>query len=91
MFASLWCRFKGTILFWSWSTVSAIPTGIFGVPKCVGTLSVVPSVLLSCQVEILAIGLWNLMSANVGVDHSPDLELNAMVATADAYTKLVLL
>ena len=35
-------------------------------------------------------GLLNLISSNVGVDHSPDLELNAMVATPDAYTQLVL-
>ena len=31
------------------------------------------------------------MSANGGVDHSPDPELNAMVATADAYTQLLFL
>ena len=30
------------------------------------------------------------MSANVGVDHSPDLELNTMVAMADAYIEVVL-
>ena len=64
---------------------------MFRVPKRVGTLSVVTGVLLCCQVEIPATGLWNLMSANVGVDYSPDHELNAMVATADAYTQLVLL
>ena len=51
----------------------------------------VPSVLLSCQVEIPATGVWHLMSASGGVDHSPDPELNAMVAMADAYTQLVFL
>ena len=46
---------------------------------------------LQCEVEFLATGLWNLLSANGGVDHSPDHELNAMVATANAYTQLVFL
>ena len=54
-------------------------------PNAWGTLFVVPSVLLSCQVEIPTTGLWDLMSANVRVDHSPNLELNATVATADTY------
>ena len=49
-----------------------------------------PDVLLSCQVKIPMTGLLNLMSANVGVDHNPDLEHNTMVVTADAYTELVL-
>ena len=43
-----------------------------------------------CKLNIQVIGLRNLMSASVGVDHRPDPELTAMVATAAAYTLLVL-
>ena len=43
------------------------------------------------EVEFPATGLWNLLAANGGVDHSPYQELNAMAVTADAYTQLVFL
>ena len=86
----LWWLFNGTIFFWLWSIVAAVLAAIFEVPKCMGTLSVVPGVLLSCQGEIPMIGLLNLMSANVGIDLSPDPELNATIAMVDVYTQLVL-
>lgn len=86
----LWCLFDETILLSSCLIVGAIPTSIFGVPKRVGTLSSVLGVLLSRQVEIPVTGLRNLMLANVGVDHRPDPEPTAMVATADTCKQLVL-